>query len=454
MLFNLNLLFNTGVAVTDHSDIPDGFKATELGVLPVEWNIGKLNQVGGLVRGVSYKETDLSEEYQSDFLPVLRAMNIQAGWLDLLNDLVFVRTEKISEKQMLKSGDIVIAMSSGSKSIVGKAAQLHDDWEGSFGAFCACFRPRSDVIDNEFIGFLYQTNTYREYIEKSACGTNIKNLTIPHILNYPIPLPPLPEQHAIAATLRTVQEAKEKTDAVIAATKVLKAAMMKHLFTYGPVPPAEAEKVALKETEIGQVPKIWEIKPVDELFDSKLGKMLSPASKTGKFSKPYLRNANVQWGRVDISDLYEMDFSENNYDRYGLVPGDVLICEGGEIGRTAIWRGELKECYYQKAIHRLRPRNTKISPEFFSYHMMYAFLIGKTYPESGTTTTIAHLPGMKLKSLLIPVPSRKDQYLIVSILSSIDQKLAAEQSRKEALDTLFTSLLHDLMTAKIRVSTA
>jgi len=107
MLFNpIYLLFNTGVTVTDCSDIPEGYKVTELGVLPEDWNIGRLDQVGGLIRGVSYKETDLNEKYQSGFLPVLRAMNIQTGSLDLLNDLVFVRREKISEKQILKRGDI------------------------------------------------------------------------------------------------------------------------------------------------------------------------------------------------------------------------------------------------------------------------------------------------------------------------------------------------------------
>lgn len=304
--------------------------------------------------------------------------------------------------------------------------------------------------DNLFL--FYLLHYLKIDIEKEGTGSIFKSINKAKLSEFEIPLPPLPEQHAIAHVLRTVQEAKEKTDAVIAATKALKAAMMKHLFTYGPVPPEEAEKVVLKETEIGQVPEGWEILTVNELFDSKLGKMLSPVSKTGKFSKPYLRNANVQWGRVDISDLYEMDFSENSFNRYGLIPGDVLICEGGEIGRTAIWRDEIKECYYQKAIHRLRPRDGRISSEFFSYHMMYAFLIGKTYSELGTTTTIAHLPGMKLKALLVPVPPRKVQDKIVTILESIDQKLAAEQSRKEALDTVFASLLHDLMTAKIRVN--
>lgn len=400
------------------SDIPEGYKVTELGVIPEEWSVVTLDETAKINYGKA-KPQDTGK------IPVYGSGGIY-GYVS--NSLINQPTIIIGRK-----GD------AGKVWLVEKSSWPSDttyylEW-------------KNNPPDRYFVF---------NYLNFAPLSTTLSKTTLPSLKKTDlekkkIPLPPLPEQHAIATTLRTVQEAKERTDAVIAATKALKAAMMKHLFTYGPVPPEDAERVALKESEIGPVPEGWEILTIDEVFDSKLGKMLSPASKTGKFSKPYIRNANVQWDRVDISDLYEMDFSEKNYDRYGLISGDVLICEGGEIGRTAIWRGEIKECYYQKAIHRLRPRDERILPEFFSYHMMYAFLIGRTYPELGTTTTIAHLPGMKLKSLLTPVPPRNEQEQIVTILDSINKKLATEQSRKEALDTLFASLLHDLMTAKIRV---
>ena len=145
-----------------------------------------------------------------------------------------------------------------------------------------------------------------------------------------------------------------------------------------------------------------------------------------------------------------MDFTEKERETFRLREGDILVCEGGEVGRTAIWRNEIPECYYQKAIHRLRPRDNRINREFFLYHMINAFLIRGTYGIVGTTTTIAHLPGVKLKALKIPVPSRGEQDSIARILAAVDQKIAAEEKRKAALQTLFKTALHQLMTGQIR----
>jgi type I restriction enzyme S subunit len=413
---------------------------------PDTWEIKKIGELFNVQQGISMSP---SRRDGPNKCPFLRTLNVFWRGIDLTTIDYMDFSEKEIEKLNLLPGDLLVCEGGD----IGRTAM----WRGELETCCYQnhlhrLRVKNNDVNPEFVAFWMQAAIkILGFYKDEGNKTTIPNLSQSRLKNFDIPLPPLPEQHAIANTLRTVQEVKEKTNTVIEAIKAFKATMIEHLFTYGPVPPEDAERVVLKETEIGQVPEGWEIQTIDVLFDSKLGKMLSPVSKTGKFSKPYLRNANVQWGRVDISDLYEMDFSENCYDRYGLIPGDVLICEGGEIGRTAIWRGEIKECYYQKAIHRLRPRDNRISPEFFSYHMMNAFLIGKTYPEAGTTTTIAHLPGMKLKSLSIPVPPRKEQDIIVTILNSIDQKLTAEQFRMEALNTLFTSLLHDLMTAKIRV---
>jgi type I restriction enzyme, S subunit len=225
---------------------------------------------------------------------------------------------------------------------------------------------------------------------------------------------------------------------------------MRHLFTYGPVPYDQADQVELKETEIGELPKHWKIERFDALFTSRLGKMLSQASRTGKSPHPYLRNANVQWGHVDMSDLYQMDFEEDERDEFLLREGDLLICEGGEVGRAAVWHGEMKECYFQKAIHRARPRNGRMSSLFIMYHFMNAFLVSGSYGIVGTDTTIAHLPGVNLKALPIPVPPQKEQEQIVNILSTIDAKTSREKSKLNAIATIFNTLLHHLMTGKVR----
>ena len=324
-------------------------------------------------------------------------------------------------------------------------------WAGVCTTELLVLRPDPQKIIPEFLVCLLHSKPFVQHAINTTAGTNLPRTSWHSIKEYACALPPVPEQRAIAHVLRTVQRAKEATEKVIAATRQLKKSVMRNLFTYGPVPVEEAETVETVESDIGIMPSHWALRELDELFESRLGKMLSQAARTGRFSRPYLRNANVQWGRVDLSEILEMDFDDEERLTFRLSPGDALICEGGEVGRTAIWRGELDECYYQKAIHRARPRNNRIGTEFLMYHMMNAFLIRNCYGLVGTKTTIAHLPGIKLKTLRIPVPPKPDQDRIVAWLSVIDRKIGSEENRLLSLDSLFKSLLHGLMTGQIRL---
>src|SRR5207248_1924111 len=118
---------------------------------------------------------------------------------------------------------------------------------------------------------------------------------------------------------------------------------------------------------IGQIPGHWAVAPVYSRYEVQLGKMLDEKRITGQHLAPYLRNVDVQWDRVVVTNLPEMDFDHEDRVKFSLQAGDLLICEGGEAGRTAVWRGEIPECYYQKAIHRLRPRSVCDYPRFFYY---------------------------------------------------------------------------------------
>ncbi len=260
-----------------------------------------------------------------------------------------------------------------------------------------------------------------------------------------LPLPPLPEQKKIAHILSTVQRAIEAQERIIATTTELKKALMQKLFTEG------LRGEPQKETEIGLVPESWTLIPIGELFETQLGKMLSPKAKVGTSPKPYLRNKNVQWGCIGTDDLLSMDFNEREAGKFRLAKGDLLVCEGGEVGRAAIWNGGLEECYYQKALHRLRPKNSQISNEFMAYWMMFSFLLKNIYGVTGTRTTIAHLPEIKLKPLLVPVPSAEEQQAMIDALTIFDQKIENHLRKLKTTQDLFRTLLHELMTAKIRV---
>lgn len=180
--------------------------------------------------------------------------------------------------------------------------------------------------------------------------------------------------------------------------------------------------------------------------------MLSPKARRGSEPKPYLRNKNVQWDGIDTDDLHLMDFDEREMEKFRLEPGDLLVCEGGEVGRTALWKGEVAECYYQKALHRLRPRDGSIRPAFMAYWMRYAFQMHNVYGVTGTRTTIAHLPEIKLTPLPVPLPSIDEQDEMLAALEGTDRKLDHTRHKLTALQDLFRTLLHELMTGKVRVA--
>ena len=140
---------------------------------------------------------------------------------------------------------------------------------------------------------------------------------------------------------------------------------------------------------------------LENVASIQLGKMLSPLAKTGKEAYPYLRNQNVQWNRITLTDLATMDFSKTERMKFELRAGDLLVCEGGEPGRCAIWKGELSNCYYQKAIHRVRPIPGRADSEFLNLWIWFQCFFG-ALAKDNSRTTIAHLPLERLK--LLPVP--------------------------------------------------
>jgi len=172
------------------------------------------------------------------------------------------------------------------------------------------------------------------------------------------------------------------------------------------------------------------------LCDIQLGKMLSPASRIGLRPRPYLRNANVQWGKFDLADIARMDFTEDQERKFALRSGDLLVCEGGEPGRAAVWDGRIPSCLYQKAIHRLRPISNAVDPHFVMYRLWMGAL-QQEFLESHAKTTIAHLPAVRLQRLPIRVPAVPEQQRIAVTLN--EQMASAERARKaieEELDVI------------------
>ncbi len=204
-------------------------------------------------------------------------------------------------------------------------------------------------------------------------------------------------------------------------------------------------------TELGELPVDWAVQRFDSLFAVQQGKQVSKANRIGDNQRPFLRTKNVFWGKLDLSDLDEMHFSKVDEARLALKPGDLLVCEGGDIGRTAIWNGVLPRCYYQNHLHRARARNVASpDPQFVLYWLWYAFEIGSIYFGRGNVTTIPNLSQSKLCELPMPQPPLAEQSKIAGVLGAV-QRAMEQQERLIALTTeLKKALLHQLFTQGLR----
>ena len=149
--------------------------------------------------------------------------------------------------------------------------------------------------------------------------------------------------------------------------------------------------------------------------------MLDAKKQTGTCRYPYLANFNVQWFRFDFSTLNQMDFDESDQVEFALKNGDLMVCEGGEVGRCAIWRSEIERCYFQKAVHRVRCNTSIILPEYLAWWFKFHSDFNGFEDVVGSKATIAHLPGVKLKQLRIPIPDVERQKQFVCFVEQLDK---------------------------------
>lgn len=175
-------------------------------------------------------------------------------------------------------------------------------------------------------------------------------------------------------------------------------------------------------TELGPLPEHWQVVRLGEVFKIQQGKSLSPRSRTGPRKRPFLRTANVFWGYIDLSSVDEMHFEEMEEKRLALKPGDLLVCEGGDIGRTALWEGQLPLCLYQNHLHRLRATRSDILPLFYVYWMQAAWTLLGLHDGAGNQTDIPSLLQSKLFSFSFPISLAKQQE-IARLLQAADRKV-------------------------------
>lgn len=190
----------------------------------------------------------------------------------------------------------------------------------------------------------------------------------------------------------------------------------------------------------------WRWRPLGELFEIAAGKTMSVAARRGTDKTPFLRTSNVRWDEIDLSSVDEMSIPEHELPAKLLKRGDLLVCEGGEIGRAAIWGGEVETMSFQNHLHRLRPIVDEVDPRFYVYFLQCAFTQLGIFEGAGNKTTIPNLSRSRLATLHVPQPRPHEQQSISTALAQVRQAIAtnhqaamlAKELKSAAMRMLFT----------------
>ncbi len=425
-----------------NNEIPNGFKKTEIGIIPEEWEVVRL---GDIFKEVNKKERRVKIENNKDYKLILTRLYAKGIQLKEVK-----KGEKISAEYMykIKEGDFVFSKINIRKGAFDFVPKELD--ESVVSTEHPILKLNRNLADQFFIRFYLSQPFVWEEFKKEAKGFSGKErVKVREFVLVKIPLPPLPEQKKIAHVLSTIQEAKEKTEAVIKAAKELKKSLMKHLFTYGPVPFNEAENVKLKETEIGLIPEDWEV--------VKLGDVIEKTEQ-----KDPRKNPDWQFKYIDVSSInrdtlkiftYKTYYGKNAPSRARKVvrKGDIIFATVRPTLKRLAMIGEyFDEQICSTAFCVLRAQQSRINNLYLFYALQRDVFISKL----GEIQRGANYPAVTdkdVKNQYIPLPPLHIQQKIASILSAVDEKIEKEENKKKALEELFKSMLHNLMTGKVRV---
>lgn len=372
--------------------------------IPKHWQALKVSQIGNLFRGVNYKKEEATTIPTENYLPVLRGNNIN-GILNF-DDLVYVQQKNISEEQLVQKGDIVFAMSSGSKHLVGKSAKAMSDFKGGFGAFCGVFRA-NETVNKDFIAYFFQSPYYKKVISEISKGTNINNLKREHILDLDFPSPPIPEQQLIVSKieelLSDLDNGKQQLQIAQQQLKVYRQSLLKWLYdkSFGSVP--------VKLVDVCDFITKGTTPSKDKLFST-------------KGDVPFLKVYNLTFnGTIDFSKdpTYVENETHNVFLKRSIVyPDDVLMnIVGPPLGKVSIVPSTFSEWNINQAIVRFRCKE-KLFNKYLLYFLLCENTI-RTYSRKAKATAGQFNLTLEIcRDIEIPLPSIKEQQLIVDELEN------------------------------------
>jgi len=432
-------------------EVMEGYKETEIGTLPEEWEVVRLGEFSD--SGVLKLKNGFpcgNHNDQKIGIPHMRPLNVTSDGQVSLYAIKYIQTERDISDYLLQSGDVIFN-NTNSEELVGKTAYWDKSGNYVLSNHMTIIRVIiPNIVETYFLArFLHMRWFEGYYLGVCRRHVNQASISLERLKQVLIPLPPLTEQHKIAHVLSTIQRAIELQDMVCA--RELKKSLMRHLFTYGPVPVDQIDRVPLKETEIGPVPEHWEVVRLEEAITQTQYGLSMRGESTGKY--PILRMNNLSDGQVDINSLQHVNLDKNTYLRFRLNKDDILFNRTNSyelVGKTSIFN--LNGDYvFASYIIRLITNDNKLVSVFLNYYLNMVSTQNRLKLLATRGVSQSNISATKLKSFLFPLPPLSEQRHIAHILTTLDQKIEAEEKRKSTLQSLFQTMLHLLMTGRVRV---
>ncbi|MBN2466253.1 restriction endonuclease subunit S [candidate division WOR-3 bacterium] len=303
---------------------------------------------------------------------------------------------------------------------------LNKVWLADFDGLCSSefiVLPETQALSGQFLRFRLAATDFITFAEHHMQGDRPR-ADFEQLASFQLALPSKPIQRRIAGILDEADRLRRMRRYALELSDQFLPALFLRMFG-----------------DPAANPKGFSVVPAGKLFHIQLGKMLDEKRYTGRQLRPYLGNANVQWGYFDLADVKQMDFPPDDFEKFRLRVDDILVCEGGEVGRTAIWRGEIPDCCYQKAVHRLRLKTNQIRPDYFQWYMWAAVASGLVARET-STSTIGHFTAERFEVFPIVVPPAKVQDDFVGAVAAHREHQSTLREALRQAENLFQSLLN------------
>lgn len=395
---------------------------------------------GGLLQTGPFGSQLKQSEYSDEGVPVIMPKDIHNGGVSL--DTVARVPEAIAERlarHRVALNGIVLPR----RGEVTKRAFIGEDQAGWLcGTGCLKIEARGKTIWPKFLYYYLGSPASVEWLERNAVGSTMLNLSAEIVGRFPLRLPTLEQQKESARILTEYDDLIENYRRRIALLEEAARLLYREWFVHLRFPGHEHFRV------VDGVPEGWVRRSLGEVADCRLGKMLDQKKNKGELM-PYLANVNVRWGAIDLDNLREMRFEDDELDAVGLRYGDIVMCEGGEPGRCALWKEQVPKMVIQKAIHRIRAH------EEMSYLFLYRCL--RYQGESGQLTplftgaTIKHLPREKLVTARVVAPPAPLMAVFAEHVEPVEKQIVVLEAASRRASNARDLLLPRLMNGEIAV---